>query len=982
MSSSFAQNIQQDSLFAQMYRKLYAMNSEGQYAEIITEGEVFLNNQVFNDTILLSYGNLLFVIGTGHYNYGTAEKAFWFTERALAIFTKLDHIRMVDAYDRLGECHYWYTQDYDKAIENCQKGIAIYESKIKDCTSRKSGIYANIGMINAAKLNYSEALSNYNKALACPNEDNTLAVLNMQLGDFYLRQSLYNKALIFFSKAEFHYKKFYKDNMYHPNLGAVYGNQATCYQYMGAYSKAITFFDKAKEIFEKKLDPNNPNILKAQAYLGFCYADYGQYNEAIARLQPLIMKNLDDEKGLKANVFEKLVYCYARTNQRESFNVLMPELIKHTESSTFSNLIDKENVYRNIAINYKLVKNYEQSSVFYKKALLLLDSLETKDEKSSNLIDLDLGYDAVDENKTEEAIQYFETILNRRTDKEDKKSLEYYYTIYGLSLAYYQKFEKIGDKLFLNKGIDLMDTSVNIIIGLRNDYIEQADKQYLNSDGNIVFDKLIEMLLRKNTLEADSNIVKRCFTLSEQNKSMRLLEAIKGIEIGKVSVLVDSIKGIKQTINKLENQIFWASKDTNKNVLEYLKSQLFEAKLEQESLVNTLKLNAEQDFKNLYHPDILSVGDIQQTLNTNQTLLEYFVGENSIFIFTINKDQFKVTEVKKDFPLEEWIQQMRVGIYGSFLNNIEDDSLTIRTKYYKEAATKLYDKLIAPVQNILRGSVIIVPDGVLSNISFDALLAEKPSVINRPQNFNYLLNKHKISYCYSATLLNEMVKKEHRQKPKEQFLAMVPAFENKGNATKSNKGNFDPLTYSKEEAIALQKIMGGDTLIGNKATKSFFTQNASNYRTIHLTTHGKMDDQIGDYSYLVFAQPDSSNENELLYTRELYNIQLNADMVVLSACETGIGELQGGEGVISLARAFAFAGSKSIVTTLWSVNDKATKELMILFYQNIKEGKSKDEALWLAKRAYITDEKNKGQLALPYYWSGIIPIGDMRPIGK
>ena len=116
-----AQTISQDSLFAQTYRKLYAMNSDGQFSEVITEGETFLANLVVKDSVLLSYGNVLSIIGTGHYNYGTGESAFWYTERALAIFTKLNHIRAADAYDRLGECHYWYTQDYEKAAENCQK---------------------------------------------------------------------------------------------------------------------------------------------------------------------------------------------------------------------------------------------------------------------------------------------------------------------------------------------------------------------------------------------------------------------------------------------------------------------------------------------------------------------------------------------------------------------------------------------------------------------------------------------------------------------------------------------------------------------------------------------------------------------------------------------------------------------------------------------------------------------------------------------
>ncbi len=973
----FSQTVSQDTLFSQEYRKLNAMIDAGQFTEAITEGDTFLSNLAIQDSILLSYGNVLNAIGTAHYNYGTGDQAFWFTERALVIFTKLNHIQMADAYDRLGECHYWYTYDYDKALENCQKALAIHEQKTSDCSNKKSSVYANLGMIYAAQWNYSESLANYKKALACPNDDADLGRLNVSIGDFYLRQSLYSQALVYFSKAEFHFKKHYNTNENHPNIASAYANEAICFQYMGATAKAIIYYEKAQQIFEAKLGKKHPSILKIQAFIGFCYAHNEQYENALAILIPLSTQSFEGQQGLKTNVFDKIGFCYARQKNWKALEKLMPQLIDETENTTFSSLTDKVLVYRNIGINYRVAENYKQSSIFYQKALNLMDSVEKKDEKTMNLIYLEMANNAYDEHKTDKSIQYFEKILNNRSDVANEISLEYYYTIFGLSLAYYQKFETNSNKDYLNKAIDLMEKSVNIILTLRNDYIEDSDKQFLNDDGNIVFDKLIEMLLRKNALEPDANIVQKCFTLSEQNKSMRLLEAIKGLEIGKTSVLVDSIKAVKQTINKVENQIVAAQKDSAKTNLEYWKAQLFDLNQEHQRLVNTLKVTAEADFKNLYQPDILSVESVQKGLNVDQTLLEYFVGDSSIFIFTINKSDAKVTEVKKDFPLEQWIQQMRTGIYGSFLSKMRDDSLVKRTNRYVEAATQLYAKLVAPVQNILRGSVVVIPDGVMGNLPFDALLMDKPTNIARPQNFNYLLEKHKISYCYSATLLNEMVKKTHRQTPKQPFLGFAPLFKKANDTPQGNKNKFEPLDNA-AEITALQRIVGGDTLIGNKATKASFMQNAENYRMLHLSTHGKMDDKMGDYSYLAFAQTTDTTDYELLYTRELYNMSLNADMVVLSACETGIGELQRGEGIISLARAFAFAGAKSIVTTLWRVNDAATKELMLLFYENLKDGKSKDDALWLAKRAYISRHKNEA--ALPYFWSGLVPIGDMKAI--
>lgn len=971
-----SQNVSQDTLFAQMYRKLYGMNSDGQYAEVITEGETFLANVQVQDSFLLSYGNVLNVIGLGHFNYGTGDKAFWYTERALAIFTKLDHIRMSDAYNQLAECHYWYTQDYDKAVENCQQALAIHERKLKTCSPQKSSVYANLGLIYTAQLNYSAALASYNKALTCQNDDSDLGKLNTSLGDFYFSQSLYSKALTYFSKAEFHFKKFYGDNKDHPNIAVAYANEANCYQYMGEYTKAIGYFYKAKQIFDKKIGINHPNNLRIQAYIAFCYVSQGQYDEALNILKPLILENLDGIKGLKVNVLDKLGYCYAMKKQQKAFEAIMSQLVTETEVAEFSNLLHKVTIYRNIGVNYRVTKNYERSSIFYQKALRLMDSVEVKDEKTMNLIFLELANNAYDQKKTDEAIQYFEKVLNNRSDKEDKKSLEYYNTIYGLSLAYYQKFETAADKTSLNKAIELMNASVNIILDLRNDYIEQADKQYLNSDGNVVFDKLIAMLLRKNAIEPDSSFLKKCFVLSEQNKSMRLLEVLKGIEIGRATVIMDSIKMVKLTINTLENQIYAAQKDSSKSQVAFWQGQLFEAKQEHERFVNTLKKESEHYFKAIYQPEILSVESVQKLLNNDQTLLEYFVGDSSIFIFTVNKNNYKVTEVKKDFPLDDWIKQMRTGIYGSFLKHIQDDSLVIRTTQYVDAAKKLYDKLVAPVQNILRGSLVIISDALLGYVPFDALLTDKPSNLARPQNFNYLLNKHKISYCYSATLLNEMVKKEHLQKPEKLFLGITPNFTNSEKGV--NRGRFNPLIHSIEEITKLYRMMGGDTLIGEKATKAVFMQNAGKYRIIHLSTHGKMDDKTGDDSFLVFAQMTDTSENELLYTRELYNLQLNADMVVLSACETGIGELQQGEGIISLSRAFAYAGSKSIVTTLWTVDDRTTKNLMLLFYQNLKAGKTKDDALWLAKRAFIS--ANKGESALPFYWSGIIAIGDMGAI--
>jgi CHAT domain-containing protein len=367
-----------------------------------------------------------------------------------------------------------------------------------------------------------------------------------------------------------------------------------------------------------------------------------------------------------------------------------------------------------------------------------------------------------------------------------------------------------------------------------------------------------------------------------------------------------------------------------------------------------------------------------EILEEDQALLEYFVGDSSIFIFRIEKDYYEVKEVKRDFPLEEWVQQLRDNI---------SQPLPFAYEAYLEVAPKLYEKLIAPVAEGLPEKLVIVPDGILGYIPFEALLTGKPDVNNlyAAERLPYLLREHQVSYCYSATLLKEMKEKKHRKAPTRELLAVAP-FATVDTVLSSHLGQSDwlastrsdtlwGLPYTQAELDSIQRVFETDAFYGAEATEASFVERAGDYRILHLSTHGKADPRVGDYSYLAFYPQPDSLENELLYVRDLYNLQLNADLVVLSACETGTGELQQGEGIISLARAFAYAGAKSIATTLWQVNDQSTQELMARFYQHLKSGMTKDAALRQAKLDYLDGHNDTG--AYPFYWAAFIGVGDM-----
>ena len=176
----------------------------------------------------------------------------------------------------------------------------------------------------------------------------------------------------------------------------------------------------------------------------------------------------------------------------------------------------------------------------------------------------------------------------------------------------------------------------------------------------------------------------------------------------------------------------------------------------------------------------------------------------------------------------------------------------------------------------------------------------------------------------------------------------------------------------KKDELKLPALLPDPWLLDREASREAFLNNAPYYRVLHLATHACADETESARSRIFFA-------DDYLYAHELYTLDLHADMAVLSACETGVGEFRKGEGVISLARGFAYAGIPSTVMSLWSVNDRATSDLMQLFYRNLKAGMPKDRALQSAKLEFLSTREDKASL-LPAYWAAFVHFGDVDPL--
>lgn len=529
----------------------------------------------------------------------------------------------------------------------------------------------------------------------------------------------------------------------------------------------------------------------------------------------------------------------------------------------------------------------------------------------------------------------------------------------------------------------------NILQFCQNASLRESDKSALLPYATAISEGIIQIATQfevKNEQEA--------FAASEKPKSGLLRAAFRESYAKEIAGIPDSLIMQENTLKvnlthyeKIQNTLYEAGVPRNDARLLEIQHSIFAIRQKYDLLIRLFE-NRYPDYHRLkYDLNTETVESVQRDLlQPGQTLLEYFTGDSSIFIFVIRPDVYEVVEVPRDFPLDEWIKSLHAGITGWYLGKIPETQYSASLNQYTQAARNLYQKLIAPVAGFIpKGSqIIVIPDGLLTYIPFEALLTELPTDLSELSLYKYWVLQHDISYCYSATLLREMRDRKHKQEPKLPFLGMAPTFA--GDSTPINSSwmdiaqrfGHDALAYNDVEVDSIQRILGGQIYTGMDATEQRFANEAWQYRIVHPSTHGEANDRSGDYSYLAFYEtPGDSIENEWLYVREIYNLALNADLVTLSACQTGLGELRRGEGIIGLTRAFTYAGAKSIVNSLWNVDDKRTMMLMVDFYHNLKAGQRKDAALAAAKRSFILHGDSR---AHPYFWAGFIGIGDMRPV--
>jgi len=333
----------------------------------------------------------------------------------------------------------------------------------------------------------------------------------------------------------------------------------------------------------------------------------------------------------------------------------------------------------------------------------------------------------------------------------------------------------------------------------------------------------------------------------------------------------------------------------------------------------------------------VSSGDIRKVIPSKETLVEYFTPGKDIIAFVLNRDGIRAVRLDGSNVAEE---------VAEFRKALQDP----QSSRYLDLSRALYRKLIAPVERLTADhELIMVPHGVLHYLPFNAL----------NDGGKYLIEKKSIRFMPSASVLLYLPA-EKTAKPGD-----ILAF---GNPDLGDPAQ--DLQYAQNEAVAVAKTLPRSRVILRKeATETALKKFGEGFRYIHFATHGQFDADAPLKSALLLA-PDRES-NGILTLDKLYSMRLDADLVTLSACETGLGKIASGDDVVGLTRGFLYAGSRSIVASLWKVDDLATSQLMTLFYSRLKE-MDKREAL---RSAQLDTRKRYPH---PYYWAAFQLMGNAR----
>ena len=465
----------------------------------------------------------------------------------------------------------------------------------------------------------------------------------------------------------------------------------------------------------------------------------------------------------------------------------------------------------------------------------------------------------------------------------------------------------------------------------------------------------------------------KAFYLSEKGKTLQLLEGLSKVRQSRSQSLPDSLGDNLRTLTDTINELR-AEQNQNPETSQTYQKQLVDLRTRKKDLLEDLKQEHPDFYAISFHDQIVGLEQLQRSLQQeDRTLVTYTYHDSLLMGIGVTPDRVVIKRLETPLNFASKVEQYR--------NQLADQQ-----RYDQQLSYTFYQRLFKPFEDLGQTSgIVIIPDGPISHLAFGTL-----SRSAQPEaSPDYLVRDYAFTYSPSASLwVKEQNETASQQTPSgitDYFAGFAPSFPQESSAgqTELLAGNnprqtLEAIPGAKQEVSYSSDLLSGTMQMGSQATESAFKATAGNTKILHLATHGIVSDQTPAYNKLLFNQEPGSGEDGNLYTYELYNLDMQADLAVLSACNTGYGPIKRGQGHMSLARGFKLAGCQNVLMTLWQIRDRVSTDLVKHFYQNLADGLSRGEALRQAKLTYL--ESHDRANSHPHFWGGFVLMGSDEPI--
>lgn len=922
-----------------------------------------------------SYNN----IGMAYCNMGKYDLALENHKKSLSIRLRLfgeEHPEAAKNYHQIGLV-YWYKSNYDEALNNFRKSLAIRLKFLGEDHIDVARSYNNIGLIYYSKGNYDRALENYHKSLSIwlqlygdehPQVAtcfNNIGLVHYEKGDYYRAIENYQKSLSI-------RLRLLGDD--HPDLAQSYNNIGIAYWCIGDYESALENYEKALSIKVSAFGEEHQLVANTYGNMGIIYYEKGDYDRALEYHQKSLtigLRTVGEENPLIVRAYQNIAAIYKEQEKYDKGIEYLQRSLTIGFKFLSPNHPEIADSYKNLAENYFLKNDYNKALSYCQKAMR--SSVSDFDEESI--------YKNPTLNSVNSEVILLSTlalkarILSRLSQQTGQKDLE-------MALSTYQLITELIDQI-------------------RTGYKAEGSKLFLGKQASEILGEAIRTSLKFHYITNEEQYKEKAFLFVEKSKSAVLQAGLAEAEARQFAripaILVNDEKQLRIDLAFYDTQIQKekAKKEQSDSakVLE-LESRLFDLKTRYRQFIADLEKNYPDYHALKYQIRPTTIPEIQSHLPENTILLEYFVGDNVIYIFSISAEEFDVVsvEINKNF--------------GTLVDRFYRSLIKAETPQYVATAGELSALLIEPILSKIKPArkLIIIPHDILYKIPFEALFANSPKKGGKVDygELDYLIKRFTISYHHSATLYLNSLKRlggvlaEENQSNR--FIGFAPVFRENDETgyTLASKDlpilssgsknwlpsvgvdgkNFSELEYSENEVRSIIGLFNQGNSKGYfyaNATEGAFKKSIKDCGIVHIASHSFINEEHPRLSGVVFAQPTESTASEdgILYAGEVYNLDMDADLVVLSSCESGLGKLIRGEGMMALTRGFIYSGANNVIFSLWKVSDKHTSELMIEFYRQMVSGKTYAESLRQAKLKSIANPAT----SRPRSWASFVMIG-------